>query len=52
MCHKVAAIGQVIDRYGAYMTHLIGLIEDSSVKSVDRQKLKGYVKRYGAMPNY
>ena len=46
MCHKVAAIGRVIDRYGAYMAHLIGLTDDSSVKSVDRQKLKGYVKRW------
>ena len=46
VCHKVAAIGQVIDRYGAYMAHLIGLTDDSSVKSVDRQKLKGYVKRW------
>ena len=27
------------------MSQLIGLTGDSSVKSVDRQKLKGYVKR-------
>ena len=28
--HKVAAIGRVLDRYGAYIAHLIELTEDSS----------------------
>lgn len=46
ICHKVAAIGRFIDRYGAYISHLIALTEDSSVKAVDRQKLKGYVLKW------
>lgn len=44
--HKVAAIGRLIDRYGAYLAHLTTLTEDSSVKAVDRQKLKGYVLKW------
>ena len=41
--HKVAAINRFIDRYGAYINHLITLTEDSSVKPADKQKLKGYI---------
>ena len=44
--HKVAAIGRLIDRYGAYLAHLTTLTEDSSVRAVDRQKLKGYVLKW------
>lgn len=44
--HKVAALGRVIDRYGAYISHLVSLTEDTSVKSVDKQKLKGYIKKW------
>ena len=42
--HKVGAIGRLVDRYGAYIAHLIALIENPSVKSTDKQKLKGYLK--------
>ena len=41
--HKVAAINRLLDKYGAYLAHLFTLMEDSSVKQVDKQKLKGYV---------
>ena len=44
--HKVAAIGRLIDRYGAYLAHLTTLTEDTSVREVDRQKLKGYVLKW------
>ena len=36
----------MIDRYGAYLAHLTTLTEDSSVRYVDRQKLKGYVLKW------
>ena len=39
--HKVVALGRVVDRMGAYLCHLSGLVEDLSVKAVDRQRLKG-----------
>ena len=32
-----------IDRYGAYLNHLTMLPLNKSIKSVDREKLKGYV---------
>ena len=41
--HKVAAINRFIDRYGAYINHLICLMKDLSVKAADKQKLKGYM---------
>ena len=44
--HKVAGISRLIDRYGAYLAHLTTLTEDSSVRDVDRQKLKGYVLKW------
>ena len=47
MAHKVGALETVIDRYGAYIGHLITLTEDSSVKAVEKQRLKGYIKQWG-----
>ena len=44
--HKVVAFGRVIDRLGAYLCHLSGLVEDSSVRAVDRQKMKGYMLKW------
>ena len=44
--HKVSALTRLVDRFGAYLSHLIALSEDRSLKSVDRQKLKGYVLRW------
>ena len=46
IAHKVSALTRLVDRFGAYLSHLIALSEDRSVKSVDRQKLKGYVLRW------
>ena len=42
--HKIEALNRMIDRYGAYMNHLVELTEDHTVKSNDKQKLKGYIK--------
>ena len=36
----------VLSKYGAYTAHLTTLSEDTSVKSVDRAKLKGYLKKW------
>ncbi len=44
--HKVAALGRVIDKFGASLGHLISLTEDPTVKSVDKQKIKGYVTKW------
>jgi hypothetical protein len=44
--HQVAALKRIIDRFGAYMNRLITLSEDSTLKAVDRQKLKGYIKKW------
>ena len=46
IAHKVAALGRLIDRYGAYLAHLTALTEDPHVKSVDKKKLKGYVYKW------
>ena len=46
VAHKVAALGRLIDWYGAYLAHLTALIEDPHVKSVDREKLRGYVRKW------
>ena len=44
--HKVAGISRLLDRYGAYITHLTTLTEDYSVREIDKQKLKGYVLKW------
>ena len=44
--HKVVAISRLIEKYGAYIAHLVALTEDKSIKSVDRQKLKGYILKW------
>ena len=45
VAHKVAALGRLIDQYGAYLAHLTALIEDPHVKSVDKEKLQSYVRK-------
>lgn len=44
--HKVVAISRFLERYGAYIAHLITLTEDPAVKSTDKQKLKGYILQW------
>ena len=46
VCHKLNAMRRVLSKYGAYTSHLITLSEDSSVKYVDRVKLKGYLQKW------
>ena len=44
--HKRKALLRVIDRYGAYISHLSALTEDTSLKSEDRARIKGNVARW------
>ena len=44
--YKRRALQRVVDRYGAYLSHLATLIEDTSIKSTDRQRLKGYLLKW------
>ena len=44
--YKRKGLQCVIDRYGAYITHLISLTGDSSVKAEDRECFKGYLRKW------
>ena len=46
VAHKVAALKRVVDRFGAYLSHLTFMTEDSSIKSVNRQKVTGYLLKW------
>ena len=41
--HKRKALQQVVDRYGAYITHLTALTQDASE---DRERFKGYLRKW------
>lgn len=45
VAHKLNAMNRVVSKFGAYTCHLASLSEDSSVKPVDRAKLKGYYNK-------
>ena len=44
--YKRKALQRVVDRYGAYHNHLATLCEDKSIRSTDRQRLKGYLVKW------
>ena len=44
--HKRNALQRVLDRYGTYISHLTTLVSDSSVRTSDRDRLKGYLKKW------
>ena len=46
ICHKRKALQRVVDRYGAYLNHLSALIEDHSINSSDRARLRGYTNKW------
>ncbi len=46
VCHKVQALQRILDRFGAYMNHLITLSESPSTKPSDKQKLIGYLRKW------
>ena len=43
VAHKVSAINRLIERHGAYLSHLT---EDPTVKAIDKQKIKGYIRKW------
>ena len=45
---KITALDRMLDRFGAYVNHLLSLTEDPSTKPTDKQKLKGYAKKWKA----
>ena len=46
IARKRKALQRVVDRYGDYLNHLSTLTEDKTIKSTDRQRLKGYLLRW------
>ena len=44
--HKRKALQRVLDRYGTYIAHLTSLVDDSSVRTSDRDRLKGYLRKW------
>ena len=36
VAHKVAALGRLVDRFGAYLCHLAALTEDRTLRSIDK----------------
>ncbi len=44
--HKRRALQRVLDRYGAYLSHLNALAEDNSIQAEDRARIKGYCRKW------
>ena len=44
--HKRKALQRLVDRYGAFLNHVTTLAEDRSIKSTDRARLQGYLKKW------
>ena len=44
--HKCKALQRLVDRYGAFLNHMIALAEDRFIKSTDQARLKGYLKQW------
>ncbi len=46
--HKRRAMQRIVDRFGAYVTHLEAIVNDSSIKHADKAKLTGYHRRWAS----
>ena len=44
--HKHKALQRVVDRFGAYATHLTALVSDTTIKSTDQARLMGYLQKW------
>ena len=44
VAHSVSALERILDRFGAY---LVTRTEDRTTKPADREKLKGYIRKWG-----
>ena len=52
VAHKEATSGRLIDTFGAHLSHLAALTEDTSIKLSDGQKLKGYLMKWQDSKRY
>ena len=46
ICHKLSALKVLVDKFGLFIQHLETLSCDTSVKSSDQSKLKGYLRKW------
>ena len=46
IAHKVSAMHRVVEKYGAYVAHIISLAGYRSVKAMDKQRLIGYARKW------
>ena len=46
IAHKRKAMQRVVQRYGAYIAHLITLAADVTVTSAERARLQGYLRKW------
>lgn len=44
--HKLNALQLMLDKFGIYLQHLQSMSEDKSFKSADRQKFKGWLRKW------
>ena len=44
--HKRKALQRVVDRFGAYIAHVTTLAADTSLRSEDRARLRGYLRKW------
>jgi hypothetical protein len=44
--HKRKAMQRIVDRFGIYISHLTALSEDRTLRSEDRDRLAGFVKKW------
>lgn len=44
--HKRKALQRVVDRYGAYINHILALTEDRSIRGETRAQLKGFLLKW------
>jgi len=44
--HKRKALQKVVDQFGVYIAHLVSLSKDTTIKSEDRARLKGYINKW------
>ena len=47
VAHKLAAISRLIERFGAYISHLQAMTDDdSTTRAVDKAKMTGYINKW------
>ena len=44
--HKRKALQRLVDRCGAYLSHLVALDEDPTMNAADRARLKGFINKW------